>query len=47
VAAIELGDGDEVQRGEKKTNPSGAADGRQEKSVGGDARVEDGVQETK
>jgi len=47
VAAIELGDGDEVQGGEKKTNPSGAADGRQEKSVRGDARVEDGVQETK
>jgi len=45
VTAIELGNGDEIERGYKQTDPSGAANWRQKKSAGRDAGMKERVEE--
>ena len=46
MTAIELGNGDEIERGYKQTDPSGAANWRQKKSAGRDAGMKERVEET-
>lgn len=41
MAAIELSNGQEIERSGEKSNPSGAADGRQQESAGRGARMQD------
>ena len=46
MTAIELGNGHEIERGDKQTDPGGAADRRQKKSAGRNARMKECVEET-
>ena len=46
MAAIKLSNGHEIERGDKQTDPGGAANGRQKKSAGGDAWMKERVEET-
>jgi len=47
VASIELGSGQEVERGSKETDPGGAPNGRKQKKVGIHAGMKQRVEEAK
>lgn len=46
VAAVELGNWQEIEGSSEETDPSGAADGMEQKSAGRDAGMHDGGEET-
>lgn len=46
MTAVQLGNGKEIERSRKQTDPGGAADGRQQEKVGSDAGMQEKIEKT-